>query len=644
MMTEHNCWTKCLNKTGKRLPAPIIVIAVAVLGLSACGSSSSSSSSGTAAGKAVPFEILWMNDTHGYFVPTYHAEYTEIDSYATTAATEGMIGGYAQIAAMVKGYKAQATDAVFVDAGDSFDGSPVAQLTQGTAVVPVLNAMGIDVAIPGNRDFAWNKESFLAVAGCNVIGVNCTTPQTFMTTGVAGGDNGFSGDPLTVAPATSTPGLSYPLIAANLLDATTQQPVLPRFYIKQTPNLKIAFIGITSPLAGGTKKADGTQGFIVEGQTITAGVAGPNTPNGFKIENEISSLAETIRQTYKPDLVVLISHMGYFQDQKFASRSTGIDVIVGAHTHHNVTNPPVIPNADGSRKVVVVQAGSHGKYLGKLDLMVAGGKVVSWTNNLIRVNAANAPVPDPAVQALATAAYAPFKAQLDTVVGHTTVTIERRGDVASTMSNLLTDALASLLGTDVSSFVGIRYGSSIPGSAANPGPITYGDVVNMVSPNISSGNATYSSTMTGTAIFNSLSGALDTEYGPDPYQWGGGDVTRYNGNVVYTFNIAGPAGGRIVNLQVTDNAGTVWPLVVSGVQNTTNMAHVFTAASFRSSTGAVMVPALTAVDQIVAYIKAQPNATVAPKIDTRVVCLDKAAQPAAAAQQAMYQCPGPNGT
>ncbi len=575
-----------------------------------------------------------MNDTHGYFVPTYHAEFTEVDSYAATAATEGTVGGYARIAAMVKGFKAKAQDAVFVDGGDTFDGSPVAQLTQGTAVVPVLNAMGIDVGIPGNRDFAWDKQSFLAVAGGNVVGA-AAGPYT--TTGTAGGKNGFSGDPVTVAAATTTPGLSYPLIAANLLDGTTQLPVLRRYYIKQTPNLKIAFIGITSPLAG-------SKGFLVEGA-----LTGSTTPNGFMIEAEISSLAATIRQNENPDLIVAISHMGYFQDRKFASRSTNIDVIVGAHTHHNVTNPPAIPNADGTRKVVVVQAGSHGKYLGKLDLMVSGKKVVSYANELVRVTDANvkayAPngVADPAVQALADAAYAPFKAQMDAVVGYTTTVIERRGDTQSTMSTFLTDAMASIFGTDVSSFGGIRYGSSIPGSAAKPFPITYGDVVNMISPNITTGNGVYVATTTGTSILSGLNSGLNNEYGPDIYTWGGGDVTRYNANVRYTYNITAANNAHIVDLSVKDASGTVWPLVTAGVSNAANLAKTYTIATF-SGTAATMVPATTAVDQIVAYIKAQPGATVGPKLDDRVVCLDKAKQAPAEFQSGFYQCVGPDGT
>jgi 2',3'-cyclic-nucleotide 2'-phosphodiesterase (5'-nucleotidase family) len=610
-------------KTCGRLLAPTLI--ASSLMLSGCGGGSSNAVPEVAVAPTIPFEILWTNDTHGYFVPTYHAEYTEVDSYATTAATEGTIGGYARIAAMVKKYRAVTPDTVFVDGGDTFDGNPVAQLTQGAAVIPILNAMGYDVMVPGNRDFAWNKESFLALT------------KGGTTTGTI--NNGVT------SPGITSPGIKFPIVAANLLDADTKLPVFPRYYIKKTANLKIAFIGVTSPLAGGTRKADGSQGFLVEGQTAQTGTtpAGANVPAGFRIEDEISSLAATIRQVDNPDLIVVLSHMGYFQDRKFASRSTNIDVIIGAHTHHNITDPPAIPNADGTKKVIVTQAGSHGKYLGKLDMQVSGKKVVSYKNELVRVNAANAPIPDPAVQALADAAYAPFKAQLDTVVGYSTTVIARRGDVQGTMGGFLADAMASIFGTDTASHFGIRYGSTIPGSVAKPAPITYGDVVNMVSPNIGN-NAMYVGTTTGTAIFSTINGALNNEYGQDIYTWGGGDVTRYNGRVKYTYNIAAADNAHIVDLTVTDSVGVAWPLVEKGVSNATNQAKVFTFAGSSGTAAQMVASPMTAVDQIVAYIKSRPSATVGPKIDDRAVCLDKAKQPAAEFQSGFYQCPGPNGT
>lgn len=526
---------------------------------------------------------------------------------------------------MVKDHRAKSSDVVFVDGGDTFDGSPVAQMTQGAAVIPILNAMGYDAMIPGNRDFAWNSESFLAIT------------KGGTTTGTV--NNGI------VTPGVTSPGLNFPIIAANLIDADTKAHVFPRYYIKQTPNVKIAFIGLTSPLSGGNRRANGSQGFLVQGQTpqTATAAAGATVPAGFMIEDEISALAAQLRQTERPDLVVAISHMGYFQDRKFASRSTGIDVIVGAHTHHNITDSPAIPNKDGSVNVIVTQAGSHGKFLGRLDLQIKDRKVVGSATTLLRVNAANAPTPDATVQALADAAYAPFKAQMERVVGYTTVSIIRRGDVQSTMGNFLSDSVADIFGTELSTAAGIRYGSSIPGSAAKPGPITYGDVVNMVSPNIGS-NGMYVRTMTGAAIVNTINNGLNQEYGADIYNWGGGDVTRFNKNVKYTFNITAANNAHIVNLTVTDKNGAQWPMVSGGVANTANQAKVFTFAGTSGSLSEMVASPMTAVDQIVAYIQRQPGATVSPKLDDRAVCLDKATQPPAPLQSAAAQCPGPNAT
>jgi 2',3'-cyclic-nucleotide 2'-phosphodiesterase (5'-nucleotidase family) len=205
----------------------------------------------------VPLQILWTNDTHGFFLPTYHAEYSEIDSYADTAATEGKVGGYAQVAGLVKvlrqGIWEQNT--MLVDAGDTFDGSPVAQMTRGHAVVPVLNAMGYDAWTPGNRDFAWTKQDFLDITG----------------------------------------ELNFPMVCANLQDAAGNF-VFPRYLIKEIGGLKVAIIGLTSMAGAGTG---------ADFQTV----GGP-TP-GTVLENSISALAADIRANENPDLVIALSHMGF---------------------------------------------------------------------------------------------------------------------------------------------------------------------------------------------------------------------------------------------------------------------------------------------------------------------------------------------
>jgi len=522
-----------------------------------------------------PLQILWTNDTHGFFLPVYHAEYNEIDTYAGIAASEGKVGGYAQIAGLVNKLKEGrwGRSTLFLDAGDTFDGSPVAQMTRGQAVVPILNAMGYDAWTPGNRDFAWSDGNFLAVAN----------------------------------------QLTIPTVCANLQDSAGN-PVFPPYIMKEVDGLKVAMIGLTS-LAG---IGSGSPGRPVDHQVL-----GGDTP-GTLLEDTISALAAEVRASENPDVVVVISHMGFYQDKKLASRTTGIDVIVGAHTHHNVKKAPVIANADGSRNVIVAQAGSHGKYLGRLKLWVKDGKVVHFNNKLIRVSERNLREldvkPDPYIESLAQQAYAPFKTMLDEVIGYTTTVLERRGDTQSTMTNFLTDAIAERYGVDGSRFPGIRYGSS-----NIPGPITVGDVWNIVSPNFGN-NRMFTYTLTGGAIRGSIVNGLNTEYGLDPYLWNGGDVFRYNGRVKYTFNADPNNANRLVDLSITTAGGVTYDLVKGGV-NQPALAQVFTFAGTSPLPGATApapIPGVNAVNEIVAYIKSRPNATISPVIDDRAVQLDNA--------------------
>ena len=550
-----------LRRVSKRLGWKKIVLSATLLLSSVIGGTVLL----TACDVGVPLQILWTNDTHGFFLPVYHAEYSEIDSYAQTAATEGKVGGYAQIAGLVKKLKDGIWEhsTLFVDAGDTFDGSPVAQMTRGQAVIPVLNAMGYDAWTPGNRDFAWPKADFLAV----------------------------------------TSQLNFPMVCANLQDTATGQFVFPRYIIKQVGGLKVAMIGLTSLAGGGA-------GFQVLGGNI------PGTP----LEDNISALVADIRVQENPDLVIVLSHLGFYQDQKFAARTTGIDIIVGAHTHHNVYAAPVVANADGSRNVIVAQAGSHGKFLGKLNLWVKDQKVVNFNNELIRVSTKNLEKlhvkPDPTVEALAEQAYAPFKTMLDQVIGYTSTVLERRGDTQSTMTNFLNDALAERYGVDGARFPGIRYGSSVI-----PGPITVGDVWNIVSPNFGD-NKVYTFTQTGTQILGALNNGLNTEYGPDPYNWNGGDVFRFNGRIKYTFKVNAPNNQHLGDVSVTKVDGTTVSLMTGGVTVPANLTTVFTFATTMG--GGTQVPNVTAVDEIVAYIQSKPNHTISAPIDDRTVQLDTA--------------------
>ena len=103
--------------------------------------------------------------------------------------------------------------------------------------------------------------------------------------------------------------------------------------------------------------------------------------------------------------VVLLSHNGMDIDLKLASRVTGIDAILGGHTHDGMPRPAIVSNAGG--KTLVTNAGSNGKFLGVLDLRVTAGRVDGFQYRLLPVFA-NLLQADAEMRALIERVRAPF--------------------------------------------------------------------------------------------------------------------------------------------------------------------------------------------------------------------------------------------
>src|SRR5204863_3395352 len=100
-------------------------------------------------------------------------------------------------------------------------------------------------------------------------------------------------------------------------------------------------------------------------------------------DDELQKLVTTLRTNDKVDAVVLLSHNGMDVDLKLAGRVSGIDVILGGHTHDAVPQPVPMKNAGGT--TLVTSAGSNGKFLALLDLDVADGRVRGWQYRLLPI-------------------------------------------------------------------------------------------------------------------------------------------------------------------------------------------------------------------------------------------------------------------
>ena len=128
-------------------------------------------------------------------------------------------------------------------------------------------------------------------------------------------------------------------------------------------------------------------------------------------------------------LVVLLSHNGFDVDRKMASRVSGIDVILTGHTHD------ALPRTVQVGKTLLVASGSHGKFLSRLDLDVAGGEVKAFRYKLMPIFS-DVIDPDPEMAALVQDIRAPFASEIDKVLGTTEQTLYRRGNFNGTFDDL----------------------------------------------------------------------------------------------------------------------------------------------------------------------------------------------------------------
>ena len=237
-------------------------------------------------GESQYIRLIWTNDTHGFFVPVWHAEFEELDSYEGTAATEGKVGGFANIKTLADNLRKPYPNSLFVDSGDTFDGSPVAQKTSGLDVIPVINAMGFDAMTPGNRDFAFGKAKFLE----------------------------------------ATAAITAPYLSMNLRDADTGELVFDPYIVKELDGgMRVAIVGVSHPFS--------TNGFV-HGEDL----ARRSSRDAFLVAKELTQLVANIRaQHQRPNKSCRDKRNNYWKEQHRAVKfhKTGLGVELNGYEQAN---------------------------------------------------------------------------------------------------------------------------------------------------------------------------------------------------------------------------------------------------------------------------------------------------------------------
>ena len=495
----------------------------------------------TRAAPSMDLRILWTNDTHGYLTPLYHREEGD-DLFVQRAKSEGKVGGFAYIASIVKRQRGELPDrTLFLDSGDTWHGTVVPVRLAGAPVVEVMNAMGYDAMVPGNVEMFYDQE---------------TLEKLFASA-------------------------KFPIVVANLYDAEWDEraslPNTQPYVIKQVNGLKIGIIGMTYHWM--SKVSDQ-----------------PQWSFGLRLD-EVQADVDHMRDQEDVDLVVMLSHMGWKVDEKYAELVSGIDIIVGAHTHDTLYRPTLVYNQKSNRDVIIVQCGSHGKLLGQLDIKVAGGQVVAFDQTLFPIRSSEI-TPDPEIASLIEKYRKPYREELERVIGKTNTIIYRQATWQSPADNLVSDALRARTAQDIAITQPSRYGATIL-----PGPITVEDVYNLVPVE----SPVYQMKFNGRELRSMFEAAIDNILDDDAFERVGGNMWRYSG-VELAVDLSNSYPNRIQKIQIEGE-----PVKEDKLYSLAEF-NMF----FRNSQSAVNVEKTNKIGphEVIAYIEEQKE--IAPVLDHRL--------------------------
>jgi sulfur-oxidizing protein SoxB len=428
-------------------------------------------------------------------------------NFAEAAEKYGKVGGFAHLATLVKKLRGDhgAENTLLLDGGDTWQGSGTALWTRGKDMVDATNLLGVDV-MTGHWEFTYLDEEVIK----NV--------EQFKGDFVA--QNVFVRDEAA---------FDYRFADFPGFDENSQRAFKP-YTIKNMGGVRVAVIGQAFPY---TPIAN-PQRFI------------PDWTFGIR-DSDMQAIVDTVRETEKPDVVILISHNGMDVDLKMASVVSGIDAIFGGHTHDGVPAPSIVKNKGG--QTLVTNAGSNGKFLGFMQLDVRNGKVQDFRYRLLPVFS-NFLEADKEMSAYIDKVRAPYADKLREELAVADTLLFRRGNFNGTFDQIICDALRVQLDAQISLSPGFRWGTSIL-----PGQTIYMD--NVLDQTCMTYPETYVREMKGSDIKLILEDVADNLFNEDPYYQQGGDMVRVGG-LDYTMDLNARMGGRIKDMRL-DNGEAIEP-------------------------------------------------------------------------------------
>ena len=392
--------------------------------------------------------------------------FTYLD-FTQAAKTYGKVGGFAHLATLVRQLRSGRPGALLLDGGDTWQGSATALWSKGQDMVDACKLLGVDI-MAGHWEFTLGDKRVLEIV-----------------------EKDFGGKS----------GAKIDFVAQNIKTTDFGDKVFEPYAMREMNGVKVAVIGQAFPYTP-----------IANPRWMM-----PDWTFGIQDENMQKTVDEA--RAKGAQVVVLLSHNGMDVDLKMATRVTGIDAIMGGHTHDGVPRPVIVKNPGG--QTLVTNAGSNGKFLAVLDFDVRGGKVQDFRYKLLPVFSNLLPA-DPEMATLINKVRAPYKDKLEEKLAVSEGLLYRRGNFNGSWDQLILDAIMEVQGADIGFSPGFRWGTTIlPGQA-----ITFEHLMDQTA--ITYPNATLTE-MSGEQIKTILEDVGDNLFNPDPYYQQGGDMVRVGG-------------------------------------------------------------------------------------------------------------------
>ncbi|MCF3945235.1 thiosulfohydrolase SoxB [Acidiphilium iwatense] len=387
----------------------------------------------------------------------------------------GPLGGFAHLKTVIDTLRAGTGPgrSLLLDGGDLCQGSGVANLTGGLDMVALANLLGID-AMTGHWEFTYGQEGIRKIIAA--FKGNFIAQNVFLSA-----EAGMMGKPA--------------------FDQTTGSVFEP-FIIRALGGYRLGIIGQAFPYVP-----------IAHPRRFT-----PDWRFGIRAAN-MQKLADALRRKHKVDAVLLLSHNGMEVDLKLASEVSGIDIILGGHTHDAVPVPVLVRNAGG--KTIVTNAGTAGKFVAVLDLDLARGKLKDLHYRLMPIYT-DMIKPDPAVSKAIDTWSAPHRAMLGEKLAEVDDLLYRRNNFYGSVDQVIMDAMREEMDAEIAFSPGFRWGNSYLSGT----DFTMGD---LLSETAITYPMAYTQMMTGASIKAMMEDVCDNLFNRNPYYQQGGDMIRVGG-------------------------------------------------------------------------------------------------------------------